>query len=167
MTQTKRIYWDSCVWIAYINKETKVPLKSGEIDNRYEKCLELFKQAKNSDLEIVTSAFTLAEVCRLGESPEGYEERLHDFFDRTYILIVPLDNQTGFEAQRLMISGICRQKPADAVHIASALRAGAVEMHSFDEDILKRDGNIVARDGTPLKICKPSTEEPLGPLFSN
>lgn len=63
MAKAQRIYWDSCAWIAFIAEEKAVPFKGGT-ENRYSMCLNILEAARKGKYEIVTSAFTLAEVCR-------------------------------------------------------------------------------------------------------
>ena len=58
-----RIYWDACAWISYINQEMPGP-KTKFTDPRYDMCRETLKGAISGEIEIVTSAFTLAEVCK-------------------------------------------------------------------------------------------------------
>lgn len=65
------VYWDACAWIAYINQEKAIQLRDGTIENRFAKCREVLEQANNKKLEIVTSAFTLAEVCKKPEIRES------------------------------------------------------------------------------------------------
>lgn len=58
-----RVYWDACAWISFINKE--MPSQQNEIKHpRFEMCRDTLKRAENGDIEIVTSAFTLVEVCK-------------------------------------------------------------------------------------------------------
>ncbi len=71
MPKTKRIYWDACIWIAVINEERSVLLKDGSTENRFAMCEAVMEQARSGDLEIVVSAFTLAEVCK---SPKAKDE---------------------------------------------------------------------------------------------
>jgi hypothetical protein len=55
LAEIKRVYWDSCNWIGLINEEEKkiVALR------------DIYEQAKNDKVEILTSTFTLAEVFKL------------------------------------------------------------------------------------------------------
>ncbi len=71
----------------------------------------------------------------------------------------------GFKAQAMQESGLVNLKPPDAIHLASALRAEVVELHSFDDKILNLNEVIGGVDSNPLRICKPTEGQPLGPLF--
>ena len=64
----KRIYWDACAWIAFINREMPAPANA-IARPRFEMCRKTLKSAENGDIEIVTSAFTLAEVCKRAPDP--------------------------------------------------------------------------------------------------
>lgn len=165
MARLPWVYWDACTWIAYINQEKAVTLKDGSVENRFAKCLEVLDRANNKKLEIVTSAFTLAEVCKNPEVRESPLENLPGFFERSYIVTVPVDMSIGRRAQHMQASGLVSLKPADSIHLASAIRAKVSELHTFDGGILKLDGLIPGADGKPIKICKPSESLPLGPLF--
>ena len=165
MAKLPWVYWDACTWIAYINQEKAVRIRDGLIENRFAKCLEILDRANNKKLELVTSAFTLAEVCKSPEVRDSPVENLSAFFERSYIVVVPVDMSIGRHAQHMQASGLVGLKPADTIHLASAVRAKVSELHTFDSAILKLDGLIMGADGKPLKICKPSEGLPLGPLF--
>jgi len=162
-----RIYWDACAWIAYIAQEKNITLGDGRFENRYAMCYQVLKDAQARKYEIVTSAFTLAEVCKEHGIRDSPADNLPNFFDSSYILVVPLDKSIGARAQNLQTSGLVNLKPPDAIHLASAQRAGVLEMHTFDKKILNFDGKIGGADGKPIKICKPTEGEPIGPLFEN
>ncbi len=96
------------------------------------------------------------------DSPLDY---LPGFFEKSYILIVPVDMAIGIRAQAMQTSGLVNLKPPDTIHLASAQRAKVIELHSFDDRILNLDGQIVGIDGNTMRICRPTEGKPLGPLF--
>jgi len=55
---TKRIYWDACVWLAFILRE-KVRLQDGSAEDRDTMCRSVIQAAKKGTLEILTSTFCL------------------------------------------------------------------------------------------------------------
>lgn len=165
MANPQRIYWDACTWIAYIAKETAVPLKGGETENRFAMCEAVLKGARDGKYEIVSSCFTLAEVCKSGEVKNSPVDNLPAFFEHSYILTIPVDLALGRHAQSMQASGLVALKPPDAVHLASALRAQVDQINTFDAEILKLDGTIPGRDGRPLKIIKPGSDTSPMPLF--
>ena len=48
-----KYYWDACVWIELITRSN---------DDRFERCSHIFSKAQSQEVELWTSAFTLAEV---------------------------------------------------------------------------------------------------------
>tara|TARA_R110002096_G_scaffold80281_1_gene188176 strand:- start:138 stop:656 length:519 start_codon:yes stop_codon:yes gene_type:complete len=167
MANPLRIYWDACTWIAYIAKETSVPLKGGGIENRFAMCEAVLKGARDGKYEIVTSCFTLAEVCKSSEVKDSPVSNLPAFFEHSYILTVPVDLALGRHAQSMQASGLVSLKPPDAIHLASALRARVDQINTFDGGILKLNGTIPGRDSKPLKIIKPGEDKSPLPLFGN
>lgn len=153
MAKPTRLYWDSCVWIAIIAHETAIPLKGGYFENRYSICNTVLSEAKNGKIEIFTSCFALAEVCKISNINEY--ENLSDFFNRDYIIAIPVDFEIGGMAQALQLKDDLNLRPQDAVHVASAIRAGVDQMNTFDADILKLNGKLLSSDKSPLQICKP------------
>jgi len=165
MPKTKRVYWDACIWIAVINEERSVPIKDGTTENRFAMCESVMEQAKSGNLEIVVSAFTLAEVCKSREAKDENPSKLPNFLDHDFMIVVPVDKDVGLKAQSLQISGLVSLKPPDAIHLASAQKANCEEFHTFDKGLIGLDGNIAARNGNVIKICKPGEGAPLGGLF--
>jgi predicted nucleic acid-binding protein len=165
MSKIKRVYWDSCSWIAYIKQETVVDEVTKEQERRFEMCKGILRDAEEGNIEIVTSAFTLAEVCKAPKVKDSGVDYIPSFFDKSYILLVPVDKSVGLKAQALQLAGVYGLKPADATHIASACIAECEELHTFDDDILSLDKKIIGANGLPMKICKPNQETEL-PLFS-
>lgn len=162
--QPPRIYWDANAWIAYIRREMPTP-DNGIKDPRYELCREVLLRAQKGDVEIVTSAFTLAEVCKKRSEYTGPEINLPAFFDQPYILLVPVDKQIGQKAQHLQLSSVGNLKPQDATHIASALVANVPIFHTFDEPLIGLDKALTKNDGKPMRILKPGAEEAMPPLL--
>ncbi len=160
-----RIYWDANAWIAYIRRE--MPASDNTInDPRFTMCQTVLKRAESGEIEIVTSAFTLAEVCkRRGElSPPAIN--LPAFFDQPYILLIPVDKRIGLQAQHLQLSGVGNIKPADATHLGSALVANVPVFHTFDGPLLNLNKVLTLADGRQLQIVKPTRETPLPGLLA-
>lgn len=68
MPDPSRIYWDAAAWIAYIQQEMPGPGSSFS-EPRYDMCRTILKRAETRTVEIVTSAYTLAEVCKRAKIP--------------------------------------------------------------------------------------------------
>lgn len=168
MATTKRVYWDACAWIALIQKERILESNGGGrvIEDRFSLCMSVIKEAEARKIEIATSAFTFAEVCKNAELKAQDEDLIAAYFENDYLLPVNVDRVVGESARGLMMSGISGLKPPDAIHVASALISGADAMHTFDEKLLKLDGTIDTPDGTKLTICKPDIAKTPAPLLT-
>jgi hypothetical protein len=75
----RRVYWDACTWIALIQKE-KLLLANDWTEDREMMCRVVIETAKKGSIEILTSAFCLAEVCK---DPDGKNtsNKLKEFFE--------------------------------------------------------------------------------------
>ena len=129
-------------------------------------CKTVIEAAKKNKLEIVTSAFCLAEVCKSADVREEAADKIAAYFENDYILVVALDKFVGERARDLMRAGYSKLKPPDASHVATALLLNVDEMHTFDDKLIDLDGLLDKRDGTKLKICKPTAGDPT-PLFGS
>jgi predicted nucleic acid-binding protein len=165
MANTKRIYWDACTWIAYIKQEQEVITVNGNKENRFEMCRSVLKEAEKGNIEIATSAFTLAEVCKYPEVRESGVDHLPSFFDKSYILLIPVDKFVATKAQAFQLAGLYGLKPQDAIHVASAFIAKSIQLHTFDRGILSLNQKIMGRDNAPMTICKPDEQKPIGSLL--
>jgi predicted nucleic acid-binding protein len=151
MPVEQRLYWDSS---AFISRIQRTP-------GRIEVLEHITGRAEKGEVEIVTSAFTLCEVAKGDENalPEDQEKTIVDFFENPYILVQQVD---VFVAARTR--GIVRRfglKPADAVHVASALAANAAVLQTYDsKHLLPLDRQVEG-----LRVEQPSwgnAQPPLG-----
>ena len=127
-----KYYWDACVWIELITRSN---------DDRFERCSHIFSKAQSQEVELWTSAFTLAEV---------YKRKCNGNFKS-------LDKSRDDEFELLFKSGLVKQflltfklhKPPDG---------NVDELHTFDQkDLISLNGQIPLGNGNPLKITKPPT----------
>jgi predicted nucleic acid-binding protein len=139
-------YWDSCCFLCWLKKEPE-----------HEKCKGVLELAENGDLKIVTSAYTISEVIYLKK--KGYEKISREdsneicrFFERDYIIPVNIDRYVA-ESARNLLWEYEALRPQDAIHVASAIKAGVNVFDTFDEYLLKQSGNI---GDPPLIIGKPN-----------
>ena len=136
MKKRLRVYWDSSCFIAWLKPEPA----------RMHLCKEVLKAAAAGELEIVTSAISLAEVVRPDKSIAQFtaadEEKIKRFFKRTYFVIAPTDRITAEGARAFMWKHGLRFR--DAIHMATAIRVKIPELHTFDGDFLKLNGKLGA-----------------------
>lgn len=114
MLDEPTVYWDSDLFLSRIHRTP----------GRIEVLEEITNRAERREVIIATSAFTMVEVARLDELdllPEEEEQRIVDFFENPYIVVLPLDDETARVARRLIREhrGL---KGKDAIHIATAVR---------------------------------------------
>jgi predicted nucleic acid-binding protein len=161
-----RVAWDSCTWIAYIQRE-RISDPDGKtiIEDRGAMCRPVLDAAERGAIEIVVSALALVEVLARNRTGGIDDQKVRDFFDNEYILLVNVDKHLGDFARLLMLSGHPGLKPPDAIHLATARIANVDEFHTFDDRLLALDGVIDRSDGIRLLIKKPSVPAPPAPLL--
>ncbi len=163
-TSANRVCWDSCVWIALIQDEKIV--EGGT--ERATRCKAVIAQAKKGKIEIAMSALCLAEVCKNKDIKDGDPQKIADFFEQDYLLLVNVDRDIGERARQLMMVGLSKLKPADACHLATAVMTPDVlELHTFDQTLLDLNNKVIRADGTPLRICWPDVIGKPPPLLAN
>ncbi len=158
------MYWDACAWLGLINAEL----------SRHASCKYTMEQAEQGKVEIVTSAFTLAEVFKkkcVATSdglPPVSDTAFEDFLTKECVVMVNVDREVGTYARRLLRSFPEIKKPQDAIHLATAALNNLDELHTYDgANLLPLDGKIQRADKQPLRICTPLAPPPgaSGPLF--
>jgi predicted nucleic acid-binding protein len=140
----QRPYLESSVFIALIKGEVINTIDRGEIAQH------ILDDASAGRWPIFTSTFTLAEVIkarnRLLLTPSE-EKRIDDFFKHEYIKLVILDREVAELARKLARNhGL---HPPDAVHLASAVKAQADELLTWDEGHFSINTTI---DGVTSKL---------------
>ena len=133
MADSKKIYWDACIWIAFINRE----------EGKFPQCDYLVEQARKNKLTIWTSCLSLAEVFKkkcAGENialPEEKDVAFEDYVHQDFFFEIQMDHDIGVEARKLLRTYKILKKPTDAIHLASAIINNLDEFHTFDyENIL-------------------------------
>lgn len=144
-----RRYWDSSVVLAWLLPEPE----------RRAACKSVIRAAERSEVQIVTSAITLTEVIKIKGQPKltrEHEIRLRQFFLHQYILIREVDRFTAEEARELIWRhGVA---PKDAIHVATALRAGLPTLDTFDDELIKLSKKL---GNPPIAIGHPRMQENL------
>ncbi len=160
----KRLAWDSCAWISYIQQE-EVVLKDGSTEDRGVMCRPVLQAAEKGDVEIVVSSVALVEVICKNKDVSIDDQKVRDYFDNDYILLVSADKDVCDLARELMLAGHAGLRPADAIHVATACISNADELHTFDGKLLDLDSGIDRKDGTRLRIRKPRLPASPAPLL--
>lgn len=127
-------YWDSSVFLGLLNDEP----------DRVNVCQGVIEAAERNEVHIVTSAITLVEVIKLrGEQPLGqeHEETIQKFFEQEFIIIRPVDTSIGLAARNL-IWEYAHLQPKDSIHAATAVEYQVTSLDTFDDDLIRLNGNI-------------------------
>jgi len=150
-TKPHMLYWDSCVFLSYIDAE------EGRVDV-IEGILEEIQRSKGTR-KIVTSSVSIVEVAF------GAQEKLKRTLDPS--ILAKIDALWGDTSVLAIIEyhdGIARiardhmrdamarstkLTPLDAVHLASAQWLGAYEVQTYDDGLWKFE-DVIGR-----KICSP------------
>lgn len=139
-------YWDSCCFLRWLKKETE-----------YESCKGVIQRAEGGELQIITSALTIAEVIYL-RPEEKIDRKKSDeicrFFENEYIIPINVDRFLA-EFARNLLWDFKALRPRDALHVASAIKAKVPIFDTFDEYLLGLNGTI---GNPPLIIGKPNIQ---------
>ena len=121
MADVRRVYWDSCNFISYING----------VADRLPHLEALLDESRENGITIVTSTLSIAEVAfadaerKKGLLSEAAEEQIDALFsDRDVVWLIEFHEGIAREARQLMRRAVTRNqslKPYDAVHLGSAL----------------------------------------------
>lgn len=147
---TERCYVDTCVYVVvFIGGDPGHP-------TRLESATHVLEAAQRGEIDVVTSTLTIAEI--FGTPMTGDHlppadraanvARAGDYFQASPETLVELDERLAHRAAALAQEH--QLKGADAVHVASALRARCDRLYTWDDSILK-----IERIGG-LEICAPA-----------
>lgn len=128
----ERRYWDACCITALIANEA----------NRAETCRNLLNDAKNGSFLAVTAAHTIVEITRKSNVGLQHDKRptIDRFFENDYFLIVDVDRAVAEQGRKLAWDlGL---RPADAIHVAAAMRAKVRIFYTYDGSILTANGKV-------------------------
>ena len=128
-------------------------------------CRPVLQAAEKGTVEIVVSSIALVEVICKNKDGSIDDQKVRDYFDNDYILLVSADKDVCDLARRLMLAGHAGLRPADAIHVATACISNADELHTFDGKLLDLNSRTDRKDGTHLRIRKPRLPAPPAPLL--
>lgn len=129
-----RYYWDACVFIAGIASEP----------GRIEVVAQLLEDAAAGRCLIATSSLTITEVAfGVGEKEAqrgdpAKEAAIDALWNTTSpVKLVEVDTLIAAEARRLIRDARFNSghslRPPDAIHLATAMRFGVTEVHTYDD----------------------------------
>jgi predicted nucleic acid-binding protein len=144
----ERPYVDSNVYIALLKGTKKEPVKA-------ELAAEILHLAETGQFNVYASTFIEAEVIKApGETSPltpGQESTIATYFENDWIVWLEVDRLIAQEARR--VARDFGMKPPDAVHVATALKAGCDQFLTWDEKLHKNEPNGRVVDG--VTICEP------------
>ncbi len=121
-----RIYWDTMLFIYWLEDHPQFAKRVGTIRTRMEERQD----------QLITGAFTFGEVLagiyRKGSADLARESRL--LLEGVVSEVIPFNLETADHYAR--IRGILDLPPADAIHLASAAQAGADLFLTNDKKLL-------------------------------
>ena len=166
----KKYYWDSCIFIAWLNGGEGRPPEVIEGLN------EVARDVNENRAALCTSVTTWTEILQGKLTPEQ-KTRLENLFKRRNVVLINIDARIAQMASEIRNyyneRGVKIETP-DAQHLATAIIYEVDEFHTLDgdgdrqrpNDILRLNGDVA---GHPLHIRVPtSLQNPLlqgvGPL---
>lgn len=130
-----RRYWDSTNWI---------PIIAEDEVSRAEICQNILNDMVAGKLTVITSAWTLAEVIRRRRSPgiSADDDQIITEFFRQHDNLVVHDVTRAIAEKARSLSREHGLRPADAVHLATALSSDSDVFESWDRDFLALRGRV-------------------------
>lgn len=148
------LYWDACIFIAWLTDELREPDEKAGIK-------ELVELIHNNNAILLTSSITRIEVldCTLSDSAKQIFSKL---FQRKNFQEQAVNSRVASLAHDIRNFYQKEDKDAinikvpDAIHLATAIHYGAEKFYTFDgkkrRGLLRLSGNVA---GHNLIICEP------------
>jgi predicted nucleic acid-binding protein len=174
-----KIYWDSCVFLAWIQEEKPPKRKLADMEG----ISRAIQMAARGEAVIFTSVITHTEVLASKMETKA-KKRYEDVFERPEVIEIGVDHPIAILASEIRDFYIGardnlpedQRKKAltvstpDALHLATAILYGAEEFHTFDgDDPARADGLLRLGDKVAtydLKVKKPDDREEPPPLLA-
>ncbi|HUW65686.1 MAG TPA: type II toxin-antitoxin system VapC family toxin [Spirochaetia bacterium] len=121
--------------LVYIETSMVIAFLKGE-EGRVEESKAALFEAEKGHIRAITSALTIAEVVKVegGVVIEESERLIDDFFVQPWLRVVMVDRRVATKARH--IGRQFNLKPADAIHVATAVLYQAQYIYTYDDRIL-------------------------------
>lgn len=158
MPPVRSIYWDSCIFLAWLKDEERPP---GEMDGVFE-CVSDVEAGR---ARIVTSVITRGEVFE-ADLEQCIKDKYSQLLNRRYCQLVDTDLRVTnivrsireFYQKQKEVDELPGLTMPDAIHLATAIHYKVDAFWTFDDgkkggrSLLSLNGNVA---GYPLVVCKP------------
>jgi predicted nucleic acid-binding protein len=144
-----RVYWDSCVFISYIEQQA----------TRYPDIDALFDEARKGDIEILTSVATITEVAyteseRLSRALDPAEEtKIKKLWTPpSPVKLVEFHRLIAEDARdllRLSLASRWGLRPYDALHLSTARYMRVARFETYDKGLPKYAATVGCAVGEP------------------
>ncbi len=150
--QKPRIYWDSCVFLSFING----------LAERLPDIETLLLEAEKDTIELMTSTVTIVEVAfaTAEQNQHALDEDTKERINKLWtppVKLVEFHRLIAEDARDLIRRALTKRwslKPLDAVHLSTAARMAVAEFHTYDEKLPKYSELV------GCKIQRPFVEQP-------
>jgi len=161
----RRIYWDSCVWLRYINEDP---------ENKEVLDLLLRDSAnRNGDIELITSAIAQTEVAyaTVEQNNQALDDDIEQkidslWLDRRAVILVEYYPAIALEARGLIRMGVeegLKIGSHDSIHLATAKRLQVSEFHTYDKKLLRFSNKFGFPITEPFIHGHPSSQQEMLP----
>jgi predicted nucleic acid-binding protein len=163
MPELRRVYWDACVFLSYINGSP--PERLPHLDALLAKSGKEF-QVVTSVLSVIEVAFGKAEQDGNALDPE-IDKKITGLWTGSAVHLIEFFPLVAHEARELirraLPKGVVPLKPMDAAHLAAARRLGVSEFHTYDDKLLKYPEDLGFPIREPVDMAP---QLPFGPARS-
>ena len=155
-TTKKKLYWDSCVFLAWIYDEPNEP-------SIVEGMEEVVRDVDANRIILITSVVTRSEILESRMTPD-IKGKFDSLFSRRNVVMIELDHRISdlsHEIRDYYDQREIKLTTSDCHHIATAIKHRADEFQTLDGAGKKKRGKLLPLNGViagryRLKICKPS-----------
>lgn len=154
----KKIYWDTCIFLAWLKEEkNEIGVMEG--------IEEVVRKIHNNEIILITSQITYIEVLQSRLDSDA-QKKWKDIFNRRNYQMGDVTPKVGEKSH--FIRDYYDQKgiklsTQDSIQLATAIIYGADEFHTLDGSGKPRNGDLIPLNGNvaghKLKICVPYAEQ--------